>query len=424
MKKLLGLIIIVLIILYGYLYINKIYTKEIDIKFLSIVEEKEAIINNYYIYGNHFNIEGILDTFNVSSNNFSLVLKNEDKEYELDCNFEIKDDKLYFYTSELINQGINLDELNNGNYFLLIKYQNEEEIKYYSLNTKKVDLEYYTITKNKKNNKINIKNRKEKIEDRNINYLKISIKDSKLPDDIYDITIDPGHGGIDSGADNKYNGKTYYEKDITLEIALKLKKDLENKGYKVLLTRDTDKDLDYYNESGRAVIPNKYHTKLCISIHLNSEDNKMNYGGVEVYTPNDIDYKLARLLASNISQINGYSKKIHNKIEDGVYFNGFTEESIKKANEENVKNGLKAYDIKVGTPEMYMIREVGGKLTNAYVDGRNDKFGLNPYYNSNQTAESYLIELGYLSYTEDLIKLIDNEIFSKKISEAINDYYN
>ena len=117
-------------------------------------------------------------------------------------------------------------------------------------------------------------------------------------------------------------------------------------------------------------------------------------------------------------------KKIHNKIEDGVYFNGFTEESIKKANEENVKNGLKAYDIKVGTPEMYMIREVGGKLTNAYVDGRNDKFGLNPYYNSNQTAESYLIELGYLSYTEDLIKLIDNETFSQKISEAINKYYN
>ena len=426
MKKLLGLIILILLILYGYLYINKINKKEEKIKFLSIVEEQEANINNYYIYGNHFNIEGILGIDNVSTNNFSLVLKNNDEEIILDCNFEIKENKLFFYTSDLINKGINLDTLNQGNYYILIKYTTEEATKYYSLNNNTSDsnLEYYTITKNNKNNKIDIKFKKDKIDNKNINYLKLSIKKSKLPNDIYDIAIDPGHGGVDSGADQKYDGKTYYEKDITLEVALNLKKELEHLGYKVLLTREKDKDLDYYNEIGRATLPNKYHTKLCISIHLNSEDSKMNYGGVEVYTPNDIDYSLSRLLASKISEINGFSQKIHNKIEDGVYFNGFTEESIKKANEENKEKGLKTYDIKVGTPEMYMIREVGGRITNAYVDGRNDKYGLNPYYNSNQTAESYLIELGYMSYIDDLKKLIDNKIYSQKISEAIKEFYN
>ena len=426
MKKLLGLIILILLILYGYLYINKINKKEEKIKFLSIVEEQEANINNYYIYGNHFNIEGILGIDNVSTNNFSLVLKNNDEEIILDCNFEIKENKLFFYTSDLINKGINLDTLNQGNYYILIKYTTEEATKYYSLNNNTSDsnLEYYTITKNNKNNKIKKKKKKDKIDNKNINYLKLSIKKSKLPNDIYDIAIDPGHGGVDSGADQKYDGKTYYEKDITLEVALNLKKELEHLGYKVLLTREKDKDLDYYNEIGRATLPNKYHTKLCISIHLNSEDSKMNYGGVEVYTPNDIDYSLSRLLASKISEINGFSQKIHNKIEDGVYFNGFTEESIKKANEENKEKGLKTYDIKVGTPEMYMIREVGGRITNAYVDGRNDKYGLNPYYNSNQTAESYLIELGYMSYIDDLKKLIDNKIYSQKISEAIKEFYN
>ena len=355
-----------------------------------------------------------------------MVLKNNDEEIILDCNFEIKENKLFFYTSDLINKGINLDTLNQGNYYILIKYTTEEATKYYSLNNNTSDsnLEYYTITKNNKNNKIDIKFKKDKIDNKNINYLKLSIKKSKLPNDIYDIAIDPGHGGVDSGADQKYDGKTYYEKDITLEVALNLKKELEHLGYKVLLTREKDKDLDYYNEIGRATLPNKYHTKLCISIHLNSEDSKMNYGGVEVYTPNDIDYSLSRLLASKISEINGFSQKIHNKIEDGVYFNGFTEESIKKANEENKEKGLKTYDIKVGTPEMYMIREVGGRITNAYVDGRNDKYGLNPYYNSNQTAESYLIELGYMSYIDDLKKLIDNKIYSQKISEAIKEFYN
>ena len=42
--------------------------------------------------------------------------------------------------------------------------------------------------------------------------------------------IDPGHGGIDGGAISK-NGTV--EKDINLDIALKLRESLEDKGYKV-----------------------------------------------------------------------------------------------------------------------------------------------------------------------------------------------
>ena len=44
------------------------------------------------------------------------------------------------------------------------------------------------------------------------------------------ILIDPGHGGIDGGAKSK-NGTI--EKDINLQIAIKLKENLEDKGYKV-----------------------------------------------------------------------------------------------------------------------------------------------------------------------------------------------
>ena len=208
-----------------------------------------------------------------------------------------------------------------------------------------------------------------------------------------------------------------------MDIALKIKEELENHGFKVMLTRNSDKDLDYYNESGRAVIPNKYHTKLCLSIHVNSESN-MKYGGVEVYIPNDIDYAFSRSLANNLSTINGYSKKIDNRVEDGIYFNAFNSESIIKANKENVAKGLKEYEIEVNAPEMYMIREVGGKLTHAYQDGRNKKYGLNPYYNSNIVAEGYLIELGYITYLDDLDKFINNsEDFSKMISKSILDFY-
>ncbi|EKY27835.1 putative N-acetylmuramoyl-L-alanine amidase [Clostridium celatum DSM 1785] len=54
------------------------------------------------------------------------------------------------------------------------------------------------------------------------------------------ILIDAGHGGIDGGAKSK-NGTI--EKDINLQIALKLKDCLEEKGYKVYMTRDSDEGL-------------------------------------------------------------------------------------------------------------------------------------------------------------------------------------
>lgn len=423
MKKIFGIVILLLFIIFGYLYLNYNNIEEDNISFFSNVEILEAEINDYYIFGNHFNIFGKL---NIENNdyNYSLVIKNEDEEYTLDCIFEKKDGYISFYTSSKLNTGINLDELNKGKYYLLIKEENGENIKYYSLinNTTYDNMEYYTITKNDSNNKVNIIFDSIKENNRKVNYIMIKVEKTKLPKNVYDITIDPGHGGMDTGAYYKYNGNSYNEADFTLDIALKLKKELEKNGYKVLLTRDKNEDLEYYNDSGRAVLPNKYHTKLCISLHLNSEKN-MNYGGVEVYTPNDIEYSLARLLASNISKINGYSKKKFNKIEDGIYFNGFTEESIISANEENEKNGLKKYDIEVGTPQMYMIREVGGKLTHAYVDGRNEKYGLNPYYQSNQVAEPYLIELGYINYEADLIKFINNSNdFSVSIKNSLIEY--
>ena len=74
---------------------------------------------------------------------------------------------------------------------------------------------------------------------------------------------------------------------------------------------------------------------------------------------------------------------------------------------------------------MYMIREVGGINTNAYIDGRNKEHGLNKYYNSNQTPEPYLIELGYINYKKDLENIVNKpEGFAKAISNSIKEYLN
>ena len=51
------------------------------------------------------------------------------------------------------------------------------------------------------------------------------------------ILIDPGHGGIDGGAVSPANT---LEKDLNLQISLKLQEVLKNKGYKVFMTRNED----------------------------------------------------------------------------------------------------------------------------------------------------------------------------------------
>ena len=89
------------------------------------------------------------------------------------------------------------------------------------------------------------------------------------------IVIDPGHGGKDQGA----AGKKYKEKDITLQIAKKLKNILVSKGFKVYLTResDSDLDLDMRPEKCRSV-----GADIFISIHCNAV-GKRDISGIETF---------------------------------------------------------------------------------------------------------------------------------------------
>lgn len=412
MKK--KLVFILLLIICGFCYYYFIYLNDLK-RVVETTEEESFYIDKYTVFGTHLNINACIDK--KLEGNISLVLKNTKEEILVDHELNIEDNNTCFYLSDKNNEGLNLDELKTGKYLLLVK----EDTKYYTLqnNTDYENIEYYTITKNNSNNKINIDFNNYK----NREYLSLKINKTYLPENIYDITIDPGHGGEDPGASYKLSGTNYNESDLTLKISLLLKEELENLGLKVKLTREEDVFLDNYGDNGRAVIPNEVSSKYSISIHLNSFDGPMNYGGVEVYTPNDVNYDLANMLANNISEIVGFSRKYIDKIDKGVYHTYFTKKDIQVSKEEMLDNNLEPYDIKVGSPYMFMIREVGGISTGAYIDGRNDKHGLNKYYNSNKTAEPYLIELGYMNYKKDLENIVKKpESFSKAISTALEEY--
>ena len=85
------------------------------------------------------------------------------------------------------------------------------------------------------------------------------------PNGIRTIIIDPGHGGKASGAKGDYS----YEKDICLDIALKLGKKIEEEfpDMKVLYTRKTDA---YTDNRWRADFANKNGGDLFLSIHANA----------------------------------------------------------------------------------------------------------------------------------------------------------
>lgn len=79
------------------------------------------------------------------------------------------------------------------------------------------------------------------------------------------IIIDAGHGGRDRGAHGEYS----YEKDICLDVALKLGKNLETTfpDIKILYTRTTDV---YPEIKERADFANSNRGDLFISIHVNA----------------------------------------------------------------------------------------------------------------------------------------------------------
>ncbi|MDH6354321.1 N-acetylmuramoyl-L-alanine amidase [Dysgonomonas sp. PH5-45] len=102
---------------------------------------------------------------------------------------------------------------------------------------------------------------------------------SLLANDKFILVIDPGHGGADGGATR---GKIK-EKDITLDVALKLGKLIESNcpDVKVVYTRKTDITVDLYK---RPVIANKAKANLFISIHVNATDAKTTSAtGIETY---------------------------------------------------------------------------------------------------------------------------------------------
>ena len=114
------------------------------------------------------------------------------------------------------------------------------------------------------------------------------------------IVIDPGHGGTDVGA---IRGDIT-EKDITLDVSKRVRDILEKKGYKVEMTRDTDKTVSLQD---RVAFSEERHPNIFVSIHVNSSE-KPEITGIETHYYRQESMSLAQTvhasLASNIKSKN------------------------------------------------------------------------------------------------------------------------
>ena len=435
MKKLLFLIILVVAGYFGYQYFIKngengiinLKPKFVYEDLLKNTSDNLVNVDTFTIYGKYLNIKGVCPT---NDGNYTLVFKNNDEEINIKTETEVNTYNLAnnqdetnipnqkFYTNKYINDGINLEKLKVGEYIIMLKNLNTNT--YYNLlnNTTYHNNTYYTMSKNNQNNVITFK---EEAHD-NKKYWVISIQETKLPDDVYDVVIDAGHGGVDTGASN---GR-YHESKFTLEYALALKEALEEEGLKVKLTRETDTKIDHYGEGSRTGIPYEVKAKLMLSIHLNSSNSK-NQKGVEIYKAYYDNDNYAKLLADNIVNEVGtvYSNNPMHKVMDGVYMRVYSKADIKSLANDAKRDGYTPYDFGDDVTYYYFVRETGGIMTKAFSDGRNPKYKANPYRNLNQGVEAYLCELAYISQSDDL-KLVLNkkDSFVKALKTSVFSYVN
>lgn len=139
------------------------------------------------------------------------------------------------------------------------------------------------------------------------------------------IVIDPGHtinGGPDGGSISYHNGVKYDEGQLDMQLSMKLKNDLENKGYNVVMTQ-TPTSLIYASSvieslERRVNVAELYNADLFISVHHNNYDSSSAYGSEVWYSdPKDSSIKpqygsasegksIAGKLASTLASSGGY----------------------------------------------------------------------------------------------------------------------
>lgn len=146
------------------------------------------------------------------------------------------------------------------------------------------------------------------------------------------IVVDAGHGGVDGGANNRY----ICEKDVNLDVALRLQKMLEENGAVVYMTRTEDVSLNKSQRLGRERYLEDLNTRLDIinssdahifvSIHTNTNPRKPSTrGALMLYSASqpqnrEIAYAIQNVFNTWEYSLNGKQYKSSHIPQKGQYY--------------------------------------------------------------------------------------------------------
>src|SRR5256712_2784397 len=108
------------------------------------------------------------------------------------------------------------------------------------------------------------------------------------------VVIDAGHGGHDRGG---IPGQRIAEKDMTLDVAQRLRSVLAATGYRVVMTRDSDV---FVPLATRVAIANSYRNAIFVCIHFNATQ-RSGAGGIETYFYSRDSLQLASAIHSYVA---------------------------------------------------------------------------------------------------------------------------
>ena len=211
------------------------------------------------------------------------------------------------------------------------------------------------------------------------------------------IVIDAGHGGHDTGATEA--GKR--EKDLVLQVTRKLYHALSNRGYRVYMTRNSDRFLKL---SQRTRIADRMNAKVFISIHANAIANRNKFAVVEgietYYLQKTRDAKSQRIASrENASVLQGTDSLSKNVIIDSV-LNG----------PKIIESHKLAIDV-----QRHMVKNLKSAFT-AVKDG-----GVRPapfYVLVGASRPSILVEVGYITNPKERERLF-NTGYQEEIIDGI-----
>jgi N-acetylmuramoyl-L-alanine amidase len=108
------------------------------------------------------------------------------------------------------------------------------------------------------------------------------------------VVLDPGHGGFDPGAIGVAGTE---EKEVNLDVALRLEGLLKQEKVKVVLTRSGDK---FVSLRKRWKLANKRRAALFVSLHCNAHTGRNRPEGLETYYWHSQSEELARMVHSKV----------------------------------------------------------------------------------------------------------------------------